>query len=133
MKKLICMSAVLLSLVGCATSYQNVGVTGGFETSQLSIDTWKINFAGNGHTRQARAEDMVLLKSSDLAVNSGYRYFVNIEVNATYSSNGEYPNLTRVVKMYKTQPETGRNVYDAFFICSSLGPKYNVDCSKKNN
>ena len=128
------MSAVMLSLVGCGgTAYQNLGFTGGFETSQLNVDTWKINFAGNGHTRQARAEDMVLLKSSDLAIHSGYRYFVNIEGSDIYSSIGTYPNLTRVVKMYKAQPDTGRNIYDAFFICASLGPKYDVDCSKKNN
>lgn len=70
-------SAISL-LSGCATGYQAQGLTGGFSETRLSDDIWQVNFEGNGYTRPRRAHDLALLRSADLTLQSGYRYFVPI-------------------------------------------------------
>jgi hypothetical protein len=65
----------LLFLSGCATSYKPDGFLGGYSEVQLSEKIWKVSFSGNGYTNPRRAEDLALLRSAELTLKSGYRYF----------------------------------------------------------
>lgn len=159
MKKIF-LSLLVIYLSGCATSYQKMGFSGGFEETQLAPNVWKVHFAGNGYTRSSRAEDMTLLRSADITLQNGFSYFVLAGSNSStdyssytapstsvtnvnmYGNSGtgttntygggthiiSKPSTTNTVVMYKTKPEMPTIIYDASFICSSLGAKYEVNC-----
>lgn len=65
----------LLALGGCATGYQPQGFSGGFTELQLSENVFKVDFAGNGFTSPQRVEEMALLRSAELTLHKGFRYF----------------------------------------------------------
>lgn len=66
----------VLLLVGCATSYQPKGLTGGFSEIQIAKGTYQITFEGNGFTDKRKTIDFTLLRSAEITLENGYRYFV---------------------------------------------------------
>jgi len=164
MNKLILILFTLL-LGACATAYQKEGLTGGFSETQLSENTWKVHFEGNGYTRTERAEDYALLRASELTLKNGFSYFLladsksstdeqvyktpttsntqaYVQSNgygyATTTQNGgnlifiSKPSATNIVVMFKEKPETKGLIFDAAFLCRSLGAKYEVNCNASN-
>jgi hypothetical protein len=71
----VALISVALSLVGCATRYQDMGFTGGVTAEQLTADTWRIIARGNGYTGSAQVQDFVLLKAAETTKAAGGRYF----------------------------------------------------------
>lgn len=72
---------VLLGLIaaGCATGYHKVGFTGGYSETKLQDDIFKVGFKGNAKCSLERAEDFTLLRSAEIAIENGYKYFVIID------------------------------------------------------
>lgn len=70
--------ALAMSLVGCATKYQPNGLSGGFKEVQLDDNVYQVSFRGNGFTRMEDAEEMTLLRSSELMLAKGFPFFVLI-------------------------------------------------------
>ena len=68
-----------LVLSACATAYQSQGLTGGFDEVQLDTNVYQVNFRGNGFTSAERAADLCLLRSADLTLEKGYKYFAIVE------------------------------------------------------
>lgn len=66
-------------LSGCATTYQPSSFSGGFSETRLGEDTFQVSFRGNGYTRPERASDFCLLRSSELALQNGFRYFIIVD------------------------------------------------------
>jgi len=66
-------------LSGCATGYQKQSVTGGYSETQLGENIFQVSFRGNGYTRRERASDFSLLRSAEVALENGFRYFVIVE------------------------------------------------------
>lgn len=162
--KVFLMTSVLF-LISCATAYQKQGMTGGFSETQLSENTWKVHFNGNGYTSQERTDDFTLLRCAELTLATGYSYFslvdsksysetssyttpvtTNTQVNAqrygntvygnatsqTYGGQTHYvskPGASTVVVMYKDKKDG--MLFDAGFICNSVGSKYKVKCNSK--
>ncbi len=79
MKKLICLFAIALLVSGCATGYQRQGWTGGYTNMKIQDDIFKVSFRGNAYCGQGKAEDFVLLRSAEVALENGYKYFVIID------------------------------------------------------
>lgn len=73
---------LLLVLQGCATSYQSHSFTGGFSESRFDENVFKVSFRGNGFTSRERASDLNLLRSAELALENGYKYFVIVEAES---------------------------------------------------
>lgn len=75
MKRLILLAAALSA--GCAipTPYQPDGFLGGFTETRLTSNTWRVNFQGNGFTKTEVVQDYALLRSAELTLQQGYRYF----------------------------------------------------------
>jgi hypothetical protein len=88
---IIILLSILLS--GCATSYQSSGSTGGYSETQLDENVFKISFRGNGFTGRERVADFALLRSAELSLQNGYKYFVVIDENS-YTSNSTYTTPT---------------------------------------
>jgi hypothetical protein len=92
MHKLLIVTVTAL-LYGCATPYQKQGFAGGYSEAQLNTNVFRVSFKGNGYTSREKAADLALLRSADLALQNGYRYFVIIDKN-NYSQNSLYKTPT---------------------------------------
>jgi len=145
-----------LTAVGCATGYHRRGWSGGFEETQLSENIWNVTFVGNGYTSNVKAADLAILRSADLASMSGYKFFIltsssdsinystyTTPVTATTNYSGSTahttvqggqtyiiskPSQSNTVIMFKEKPHGIMNVYEATFVCESIGKKYDIHC-----
>lgn len=79
MRKFSVLVFLLASLSGCATAYQQQSLSGGYSETQLGENIFQVSFRGNGYTSRERASDFSLLRSADVAVEHGFRYFVIVE------------------------------------------------------
>lgn len=79
MKLLSAIFLVTIVLSGCATGYQKQSFTGGYSEIQLGENIFQVSFRGNGYTRGERASDFSLLRSAEVALENGFRYFVIVE------------------------------------------------------
>ncbi len=90
-------AGVALLLAGCATSYQSQGLTGGFSETRLGENMYRVTFNGNGFTNRTRSADFTLLRSAELTLQSGYRYFVIVDAHrdtkTSYYSTPTYTNM----------------------------------------
>jgi len=74
--RLIFVSFLMVLLVGCATPYQKTGATAGFSKTQMSENTFCVQFNGNQLKRPEHAEDFALLHSADIALEHEFLYFL---------------------------------------------------------
>jgi hypothetical protein len=65
-----------LMLAACATPYQRIGLGGGYSETQLGKNIFQVSFRGNGYTSREKASDFSLLRSAELTLERGFRYFV---------------------------------------------------------
>ena len=93
MKHLSLIILVLAFLQGCATGYQSNGFSGGYSETQLDENVFKVTFRGNGYTSRERASDFTLLRSAELTLQAGYKYFSIVDANS-YTSNSTYTTPT---------------------------------------
>ncbi|HEV7427317.1 MAG TPA: hypothetical protein VGQ46_13205 [Thermoanaerobaculia bacterium] len=63
---------------GCATQYRpsDESITGGFSETQLAPDTWRVLVEGNSFTSRRHAEQFLMRRCAELALEQGKRYFV---------------------------------------------------------
>ena len=126
-KRLATMLVVLVSVVtvtGCATNYQSVRFTGGYEETRLDENVFSVNFRGNGFTRLQRAQDFALLRSAELTLMYGYKYFVIIQSDS-YISTSTYTTpaqstTTDQVRIY------GNSAYGSSRTTTTGGQTYNI-------
>jgi uncharacterized protein YceK len=76
-------AVVLLALAGCATVYQPAGATGGFSETQRGDNIYLVRFEGNGYTKAAQVEDMVLLRAAELTIAKGFTFFAILHEDAS--------------------------------------------------
>jgi hypothetical protein len=127
---------VLLALLshGCATSYQpHNPITGGFSETRLAPDVLRIVFRGNSSTREERAKDLAMMRAAELALQSGYPYFVLADQttriskdNSGYVPNSiSMPTVEIVVQFLRSKNSDGL-IFDTAFLFQSLKGKYQV-------
>src|SRR5438874_1599766 len=133
--------ALGIGLCGCATPYQEIGLTGGVSATQIDETTLRISGRGNGFTDPATIQNYVLLKAAEETKRRGFDGFAilnNRDVtrvgSATFGSASAYANGNSVsafgssfsapivkpgedalVKMFKgpKPPDAPSNVFDA--------------------
>lgn len=81
--KLILALIATAALAGCASPYKADGALGGYSEVQLDKNIFKVSFRGNGYTRPQQAEEMALMRSAELTLQHGYRYFVVVGSSAS--------------------------------------------------
>jgi hypothetical protein len=81
MKVLITTIILSFLVCGCATTYQPHGATGGYSERRLSDNSFQIRFNGNGYTHRDVAKDYALLRSAEVTLLAGYKYFVIVDAN----------------------------------------------------
>ncbi len=128
---------LLIFLAGCATGYHSLGYTGGFSDVQLSQNSFKISFTGNGHTLQNRAVDFALLRSADLTIRHGFKYFVidaieehtrnTFVANAYGATTVSRPRVNLVIICFHEKPVvSGKRTYEARFLSASIRRRYGI-------
>lgn len=114
---------LLASIVGCATSYEPVedrvdlrspgseaispdspAKCCGYSEVQLSPTIVRVSFLASSSTRREAAEDFALLRSAEVALLRGHRYFV-IRDRVDYT---EVQTQTNSIPVYEGQGESGR-------------------------
>jgi uncharacterized protein YceK len=79
MKLAFMLVTLIVLITGCATTYQRKSYTGGYSETQLGENVFQVYFRGNGHTSSERAADFCLLRSAELTLQNGFRYFVIVD------------------------------------------------------
>lgn len=110
----------IVFLVGCATAYQQQGLTGGFSETQLDDNVWRVSFKGNAYTSRDRAADFTLLRSAELALDNGYYYFVIVD-SEKYSKNSSFTTPTQVNTYGTTNMQGQANTYGNTSYISGTG------------
>ncbi len=80
---------VAVALSGCATTYHAKSFTGGYSETRLREDVFQVSFSGNASTSRERAADFSLLRSAELTLENGFRYFVVVD-SEKYSKLGTH-------------------------------------------
>ena len=134
---------LLIILTGCATGYQSTGLTGGYSSTQLDENVFRVFFRGNGATDMERATDFTLLRSAELAIENGFKYFIIIDehqdekistiTTPTTVNTNSYANTTGVISSYGNRATyngtTSGNVYTKI----SEGQSYTIAKPRVSN
>jgi hypothetical protein len=75
MFRLLILAATAITLVSCATPYQENGLTGGAEVKELRPDVFRVAFGGNGFTTRESVQVYWLKRCADLAIEKGFTGF----------------------------------------------------------
>lgn len=131
MKHLSILILVLASLQGCATAYKSNGFSGGYSETQIDENVYKVTFRGNGYTSRERASDFTLLRSAELTLQGGYKYFAVIDANS-YTSNSTYttPTTSNTTASFYG---SGSYVYGNATTTTYGGQTYNVSKPSSSN
>lgn len=81
MKYILPVILALAFLQGCATAYQSSGFSGGYSESQLDENIFNVSFSGNGYTSGHKVADYTLLRSAELTLQNGFKYFAVVDAN----------------------------------------------------
>jgi hypothetical protein len=143
-------TVMISALAACATPYQRDGLRGGYEEVQLDENVFRVSFQGNAYTSPRKVTDYILLRSAELTLEKGFRYFqvagvsdetmrtaVPLPATATTTVAGNqattvvsgggllgftFPSGSQTIVCYKEKPAT--YAFNAEFIAKSLGELY---------
>jgi osmotically-inducible protein OsmY len=86
-------AAFALFVSGCATMYQPQGLMGGYSTTQLGPNAFQVSFKGNGYTDTEDANDFALLRSAEVSLSNGFKYFAIVDAR-TYAKTSSFTTPT---------------------------------------
>jgi hypothetical protein len=136
--------ALVIFLAGCATKYQPEGFTGGYSESQLGDNIFQVSFRGNSYAGHEIESDFALLRSAELTLQNGFRYFVIVRhgkdssvsayttpTQITTTPGGEtydisMPSASNTILCFKEKPEGDGLIYDAKLVTQVLKKKYRI-------
>ena len=89
----------LVTLAGCATTYQSQGFTGGYKDSQIDSNTFLVEFRGNGYTSPQAVNTYLLYRCAELTATAGYDYFIllgtaSVDEQSLFTTPGHYSATT---------------------------------------
>jgi hypothetical protein len=130
MRTLILIALVVL-FQGCATAYQESGLTGGYSETQLDRNVFNVSFKGNGFTSRKRVADFTLLRSAELTLENGYKYFAIIDADS-HTSHSSYTTPTRSHTIGSAYAY-GDYAYGSATTITTGGQTYNTTRSSSSN
>ncbi|MBT5187229.1 MAG: hypothetical protein HOH19_00810 [Kordiimonadaceae bacterium] len=134
---------VIFALTGCVTgtrNYQEFSDGVGYKSEFTKDNIYRVSYIGTSTIGFKKLNDLVFLRSAELAIEKGYDYFI-----ITKSSNNrkQAPNFSGgvgvisvpsqkpwresnlVIKLFKFDP--GGEVYNARQVEATLKEKYNIN------
>lgn len=143
MKNIAISALTMFLLIGCATTYQSKGFSGGFSETQLDENIFTVRFNGNGFTSAERASDFTILRSAELALQNGFTHFVIVDANQyTQTSTYKAPttatttlntNTTGTASIYGNTGTYNSNTYGTATTQISGGQTYNISKPSTSN
>ena len=117
-----------LSLVGCATGYHGKGLTGGYSNMKLQDNIFKVTFNGNAYLSMEKAKDFALLRSAEITIENGYKYFVVLEANGSMKiASYITPAANMTIECFRDKPDHVKAmIYDAGQIKTNIKKAYNI-------
>ena len=137
--------AASLTVLSACTTYTKDGLGGGFKEVQVGENVWKVSARGNAYASEELISNIILMRSADLAIQNGFKYFAfassskSSKIGAVYNpgTTGGFlnfyskPSAENTVVMFKNKPEKINGVlYDAEFVCKSVGKELKANCRK---
>ena len=98
---------IVIGLVGCATEYQATGMTGGYSETRLGENIYRVSFQGNGFTNVERVTDFTLLRSAELTIRNGYKWFAIIDSAQAVNKSTATIGSNRSNTVGSVNPSTG--------------------------
>ena len=137
-----CVTFLLAVLVGCASSYRPLGwAGGGYSEIRLADDVFRVSFEGNGRTDLRRTVDFVLLRSAEVALAHGFRYFLIVDERAYFEQGVDHfaslvngyetlskePTATNTILcLREEESDSARFIYEAQLVAASIRTKYGI-------
>ncbi len=97
---------IALFLSGCATRYQKIGTdaTGGYSSSRIAENRFKVSFHANGFTKPNVAYDYAFLRAAELTLEYRFTHFVidgeASDGSTTVAHMGSTTNTTGYISPY---------------------------------
>ena len=70
---------IILLIVGCSTPYQPYGLLGGYKSSKLDDNSYRILFKGNQHTNGETVYNNLERRCAEITIENGYSHFIIYE------------------------------------------------------
>ena len=103
----------IIFLQACSTPYQKESFSGGYTELQLDDNVFRITFQGNAYTSRENTSDFTLLRSAEIALNHGYKYFVIIDAKE-YTKQSTYTTPTTTTGSTSLYGNTGYGSYTTY-------------------
>jgi len=113
MKKLIIVILIPYLITGCATTYHQKNLCGGYSDQKFENDVYHIGFDASVFTDPDDIEQYIQYRSAEIVIEQGYQYYTIID-NYTPSSRNSI-----TIKIFKEKPN-GINIRDANEVIESL-------------
>jgi hypothetical protein len=126
--KRILITLLCLGLAGCATGYHSRSFTGGYSNMRLQDNIFKITFNGNAYSSLERAGDFALLRSAEITIENGYKYFVVLGANSSVKiASYITPATNMTIECYQDKPADVKGmIYDAGQIKTNIKNAYGI-------
>lgn len=99
---------LVIFLAGCATSYQERGLSGGYENQEIGPNKYQIVFRGNGFTSPTTVHGYALRRANELCASKGFEEAQILSDNSA-------------VRTIKTADNIHCTPYGNTFSCSNYG------------
>jgi hypothetical protein len=137
----------------CSTTYKAGSFAGGFSETQLYKNVWRVTFRGSAISSPDQVEELALLRSADLTLSTGYKFFALAAKRPVFGSVTNVPmtpesfepnssidqkvsffgnSVVNTVVMFKQKPVIQETFYDATLICNALGSKHDAGCATES-
>lgn len=124
MKKWFIALSMIFLISGCASKYKKMGFGGGYSETRLDNNVFTVTFRGNGHTSRERVSDFNLLRSAELSLQNGFKYFIIIN---SEKHNNHITYTTPINSTIHYSGFTYGNRYNATAYATTTGGKtYNI-------
>ena len=95
----VCLLGLIsLGLCSCATPYHPLKRGTGYSSSQVASNEFAVSFKGNADTTYQRAYDFALLRSAEVTLQNGFRFFSVVDVTNASSAK----RYTEIYRTYGT-------------------------------
>ena len=108
--------ALLICLGGCASSYQAMNTTGGYQENKIADHRWQVAYEGRPSSDPVQIRDYAVLRSAELCMEQGYSRFDISSVEDTSR-----------VKIHRYKPFSGSgNTLDSCAATNGVTPAGNT-------
>lgn len=86
---------ILFSLViiySCSTPYQPKGALGGYSEEKILDNLYRVEFAGNQHSKPEKVQNYLLYRCAELTQEMGYDYFAIVSEERYYDEFSVRPD-----------------------------------------